>query len=260
MIVSVHGKHFIFVGDVSYNNQNFTISELDMISTVSELHCAAKCLNNNQCYSIEICSTANGEKCRQSRGRLPTLSSGFGPYCRRYQIVLQRRSDGSENFYRNWTDYDIGFGNLESEFWLGNKYIHQLTADGHTILRIELEDHDGNTRYAEYGSFSVEDASDSYRIQVSNYSGTAGDSFSGICILCNNGMPFTTYDNDNDNAPGNCAVVYKGGWWHNMCHKSNLNGIYGDNTYGQGVIWNEWKGLMYSLKSSTMKLKKTENF
>ncbi|XP_065939394.1 angiopoietin-4-like [Magallana gigas] len=67
--------------------------------------------------------------------------------------VLQRRQDGSEDFYRNWTDYEFGFGSPASEVWLGNKYIHRLNADGHTILRIELEDHDGNKRYAEYKQF-----------------------------------------------------------------------------------------------------------
>ena len=56
----------------------------------------------------------------------------------------------------------------------GNKYIHRLTADGHTVLRIELEDHDGNKRYAEYSSFTVADVTDNYRIQVSGYTGDAG--------------------------------------------------------------------------------------
>lgn len=57
---------------------------------------------------------------------------------------------------------------------LGNKYISQLTADGLTVLRIELEDHTGYKGYAEYSNFTVTDVTDNYRIHVSGYTGSAG--------------------------------------------------------------------------------------
>lgn len=33
--------------------------------------------------------------------------------------VIQRRLDGSEDFFRYWDDYVDGFGNLTGAYWLG---------------------------------------------------------------------------------------------------------------------------------------------
>ena len=44
------------------------------------------------------------------------------------------------------------------------------------MLRVDMEDFDGNIKYAEYKTFQVADEADKYRILIGGYSGTAGDS------------------------------------------------------------------------------------
>ncbi|KAK0060507.1 BpsFReDn9, partial [Biomphalaria pfeifferi] len=44
--------------------------------------------------------------------------------------VIQKRQDGSVDFFRTWDEYRHGFGSLEGEFWLGNDNIHYLTSQG----------------------------------------------------------------------------------------------------------------------------------
>ena len=93
--------------------------------------------------------------------------------------VFQRRLNGSLDFYRGWESYKNGFGDLNGEFSLGNDNLHRLTAADDVILRVDLEDFDGNTAYAEYTTFKVANEADKYRILVEGYNGTAGDSMQG---------------------------------------------------------------------------------
>ncbi|KAL9974205.1 hypothetical protein ACROYT_G011218 [Oculina patagonica] len=163
--------------------------------------------------------------------------------------VFQKRLDGSENFYLYWSDYKHGFGNLSGEFWLGNNKIHRLTSGDNNMLRVDLEDFEGNTRYAEYSTFSVMGENEKYRLILGAYSsGTAGDS-----LTSHNGQMFSTQDEDNDNHAYNCATWYSGAWWYNACRNSNLNGIYGAN--GGLMTWRHWKGDFYSLKRTEMKIR-----
>ena len=90
--------------------------------------------------------------------------------------VFQRRLNGSVDFFLGWASYKNGFGNLDSEFWLGNDKLHRLTAADNMTLRVDLEDFDGNITYAEYTTFKVANESDKYRLLIGGYSGTAGDS------------------------------------------------------------------------------------
>lgn len=64
--------------------------------------------------------------------------------------VIQRRDDFGEpreNFNRDWADYKNGFGDPAKEFWLGNENIYMLTNNEDYMLRVELEDFEGNKRY-----------------------------------------------------------------------------------------------------------------
>ena len=84
--------------------------------------------------------------------------------------VFQKRLDGSVNFYHIWNDYKHGFGDLKSEFWLGLDKIHRLTSDN-SMLRVDLEDFEGNTAYAEYNLFGVMSEKDKYKLILGSYSG-----------------------------------------------------------------------------------------
>ncbi|XP_054608780.1 tenascin-R isoform X2 [Dunckerocampus dactyliophorus] len=145
-------------------------------------------------------------------------------------IVFQRRQNGLTDFSRKWSDYRVGFGNLEDEFWLGLDNIQRLAAQGRYELRIDMKDGQESV-YANYDKFSLGDARNLYKLRIGEYNGTAGDSLS-----YHQGRPFSTKDRDNDIAVTNCALSYKGAWWYKNCHRANLNGKYGESRHSQARL------------------------
>ena len=82
--------------------------------------------------------------------------------------------------------------------------------------------------------------------------------FEGDGLTRHNNMRFTTYDRVQDLSGGkNCAKLYKGGWWYEVCHDSNLNGLYlgQSSVYGKGIQWRQFHGYNYSLKATIMMLR-----
>uniref|UniRef100_A0A3B3SQI0 Fibrinogen C-terminal domain-containing protein n=1 Tax=Paramormyrops kingsleyae TaxID=1676925 RepID=A0A3B3SQI0_9TELE len=165
--------------------------------------------------------------------------------------VIQRRMDGTTNFFRRWKEYSAGFGNMSGEFWIGNELLHNLTQMMPMTMRVDLRS-ESESAYARYSSFSIDSARRHYAIKVSGYSGTAGDS-----MKYHNGRPFSTRDRDPYPFITRCAMSYRGGWWYKNCHEANLNGLYDTHTNHQGVIWTEWKGKDFSIPFTEMKIRPT---
>ena len=170
-----------------------------------------------------------------------------------------KRQVGSVDFYRNWTDYKRGFGNLEGEHWLGleNMYLFTNQRSDPPQLRVDLADWEGNTAFAKYDQFSVGDEDSDYTLSVLGYqsASTAGDS-----LEYSNGQRFSTPDRDNDVWSNHCAVYYHGPWWHWNCYYSLLTGKYYPsggprNPLPWGIIWYTWRGWKYSLRLAEMKIR-----
>ncbi|XP_073697799.1 microfibril-associated glycoprotein 4-like [Garra rufa] len=168
--------------------------------------------------------------------------------------VIQRRMDGSINFYQPWEKYKTGFGTTEGEYWLGLENMYQLTSNRKYMLRVDLEDFEGRKVFALYSSFSVGPEADGYKLHVSGFKdGGAGDS-----LTYHNDQKFSTFDHDQDANKGNCARQNLGGFWYKICHFANPNGVYlwkEDHAHsGIGVFWLTWKNTL-NKKSISMKIK-----
>ncbi|KFB38456.1 AGAP011225-PA-like protein [Anopheles sinensis] len=109
--------------------------------------------------------------------------------------VIQHRFNGTVDFFRNWTEYRDGFGDLEGEFWLGLEHLHLLTNNRPHELLIEIKDFKCKTGYARYSEFEIGSETDQFKLtKLGRYSGTAGNSMEN-----NKGFKFTTFDRANDN-------------------------------------------------------------
>jgi len=195
-------------------------------------------------YEIEV----DGEKL-VVRCEMNSASGGW--------TVLHNRYDGSVNFNRSWTSFEEGFGDLNGEFWLGLKNLNKLTKNSVNDLRVEMSSFDGRKKYAEYKEFRVGNSTENYKLSFKrgSYSGDAGDS-----LLWNNGMEFSTFDNDNDEWRGDCAASRGGANWWESCGGNNMNGKYG----GKGDIdrefmwWWLFDNNVMSLKSMTLMFRQVD--
>ncbi|XP_074032450.1 microfibril-associated glycoprotein 4-like [Leptinotarsa decemlineata] len=133
--------------------------------------------------------------------------------------VVQKRFDGSQDFFREWREYKFGFGDLGREFCLGLEYIHALTKPEGQLL-VELVTVGGTKATGNYQTFGIGPETGGYELtNLDGYTGNIGDSLS-----YHKGHKFSTKDSDLDSSLENCAEKYYGAWWYNGCLRSNPNG------------------------------------
>uniref|UniRef100_A0A7M5WVX1 Fibrinogen C-terminal domain-containing protein n=1 Tax=Clytia hemisphaerica TaxID=252671 RepID=A0A7M5WVX1_9CNID len=171
--------------------------------------------------------------------------------------LIQRRYDGTTNFFRDWKTFKEGFGQLQHEHWLGNDNLHLLTAQSvltGSEVRFDLQSKDSSSwKHAKYSTFHIDSESNGYRLHIYGYSGDAGDG-----MTYQNGMKWTTSDQDNDLKSGeNCAFVKHGAWWHKgnkSCSYNGLNSIW--DKYGHENIWISFYWYDFRLSFSEMKVRR----
>jgi len=151
-------------------------------------------------------------------------------------IIIQQHLNGAFDWMLPWADYKAGFGSIDANFWLGLENMHLITSLQPYRLRVEVQESSTNLWHsAEYWLFNIGDElNDKYRLEVSGYSGDAGDSLQYESDMngngyfgayLHNGMMFSTYEQDNDNHPDHNladASNYRGGWWFNRWHYACL--------------------------------------
>ncbi|XP_035770592.1 fibrinogen-like protein 1 [Neolamprologus brichardi] len=168
--------------------------------------------------------------------------------------VFQRRRDGKESFDRAWVEYKHGFGDLFSpagEFWLGNEPLHHLTSQGNYDLRINMEDFEGNERYAEYKSFKVDGEQVKLKLRSSSSIKVTAVLFPAAFLS----LSVFLLRINTDKQQG--AAEYSG-----VCNAGNLNGHYYDGPFkamtDDGVVWYTWHGWAYSIKSVVMMIRASD--
>ncbi|GFO38472.1 fibrinogen-related protein 3-2 [Plakobranchus ocellatus] len=144
----------------------------------------------------------------------------IGPIISTQSNFLQRRVKGDVDFYLDWTSYREGFGSLTGDIWMGNEALYNLTIKcrrrKHSFSVVLEYPQEACARISPRGLCS--NIPKRYRLQFGSYSGTGGDG-----MTYHGGASVSTFDRDNDQRSGSCAVSSRGAWWYKSCYRADLN-------------------------------------
>lgn len=126
-----------------------------------------------------------------------------------WTVVAGRRARQPRvNFSRPLLHYQFGFGDPETQHWLGLDHMHALTQDTNSSLRLSLQHVLTAPLHATYHSFSVGSRQEGNRLTIGGYdpASTAEDALSP-----HNGAVFTCPGSGFSANP--CAEEMGAGWW-----------------------------------------------
>ena len=183
--------------------------------------------------------------------------------------VIQRRnaSMGWVDFFRNWADYENGFGDVDGEFWIGLKNIYELTTQHDMELEVTVWNDSRTSLTWNYPRFKIKGPNEHYALSNIVSTGTGDGSYGAFYF--DSGISrgtywryFSTYDRDNDRVSNiNCGYSDQAGWWHLNCAYANPNGRHhptyqpGTRLPRQRLVWKTSRG--YNIYThSEMKIRK----
>ncbi|XP_067842860.1 fibrinogen-like protein 1-like protein [Heptranchias perlo] len=161
-------------------------------------------------------------------------------------IVLQNVSrNGRTSFAEPWSTYQHTFGDMETDHWLGNEYIHLITQQAHYEVKFIIQSESERVEI-DYASFNIESEANKYTLRLGSPIGESAFHDYLTKDGSSDNMMFSTKDEDNDRDPTqNCADISGGGWWFNHCSSVMLNSI--------NQI--HWPGICDNCKSATILIK-----
>lgn len=123
--------------------------------------------------------------------------------------------DHSVFFDKDWATYQAGFGDPNSNFWLGLHNMHLMSRTANLTLRMELSNNytSNDNQWIEYAEFMVYAEARKFELHLDKKTGGTLMDHSSY----HSGLKFSTKDQDNDMVRSNCAQTLNGGWWFDSC-------------------------------------------
>ncbi|XP_063863272.1 ryncolin-4-like isoform X1 [Scylla paramamosain] len=133
-----------------------------------------------------------------------------------WTVFLNRQHQEVQlDFNRTWDDYKAGFGNPNSEYYLGNDVLHQMTNSRFYGIRLDMALPSGGHDFATHQYFKIDSEENRY---LASLTGTKLEGTSSTnCLAQMNNRAFTSLDRDHDSSSNNCAVLKGGAWWYYSC-------------------------------------------